>query len=216
MVPRNRSVATENELWDNLSHRRQPRISLDTIRGWGTVLELLQSINTVSRQIPETRLVQRFNSLWPSFEQTLQEILEEQEESQEPSRPEPEILEELVNTVRAVDRRLGNLNMMLEVFKTLTLERTQEAGTAISIPSQWSQMIQYMKDNRKAPAAAVYEEARIKAFNDNLLELVFPKELAIYTKLASDERHVAALQDAMESVYGVRPKEVRCEISEFF
>jgi hypothetical protein len=66
--------------------------------------------------------------------------------------------------------------------------------------------MQDMKDLRQAPAAAVFEEARVESFGDGILELSFPKELAIYAKLASDTRHTESLQDALERNFGIKPR----------
>ena len=73
--------------------------------------------------------------------------------------------------------------------------------------------MQDMKERRQAPAAAVFEEARVESFGDGILELAFPKDLAIYAKLASDDRHTEALQDAMERNLGVKPR-LECRVGD--
>ncbi|CAN5585007.1 hypothetical protein BH24ACT22_BH24ACT22_15790 [soil metagenome] len=81
------------------------------------------------------------------------------------------------------------------------------------ISARWPSLIQDMKDRRQATAAAVFEEARVESFSDGLLELAFPKDLAIYAKLASDARHTEALQDALERTLGVKPR-LECRVGD--
>ncbi|HZY64908.1 MAG TPA: DNA polymerase III subunit gamma/tau [Rubrobacteraceae bacterium] len=80
------------------------------------------------------------------------------------------------------------------------------AVSAESLAARWPALIQDMKDRRQAPAAAVFEEARVEDFSDGVLEIAFPKELAIYAKLASDPRHTEALQEALERNLGIKPR----------
>ena len=78
--------------------------------------------------------------------------------------------------------------------------------SAEELSARWPALMQDMKERRQAPAAAVFEEARVEGFGDGLLELAFPKELAIYAKLASDTRHVEALQESLQRNFGVKPR----------
>ena len=89
----------------------------------------------------------------------------------------------------------------------------REEGTVSTreIASAWDGIVQTMKDQRQVPAAAVYEEAQVESFDGEVLQLAFPEDLAIYTKLAADDRHVSALQTALESKFGVKPR-LECRI----
>ena len=82
----------------------------------------------------------------------------------------------------------------------------EEAVSAGVLAARWPALMQDMKDRRLAPAAAVFEEARVESLSDGLLELVFPKDLAIYVKLASDTRHTEALQEALQRNFGIKPR----------
>ncbi len=95
-----------------------------------------------------------------------------------------------------------------------TVESAGGGGDAVSVrdlASAWDGLMQGMKDQHQAPAAAVYEEARVEGFDGKLLRLAFPEDLAIYAKLASDERHANALQAALERRFGVRPR-LECRV----
>lgn len=79
------------------------------------------------------------------------------------------------------------------------------------IAAAWSSIMQGMKDQRQAPAAAVYEEALVEGFDGKILQLAFPEDLAIYVKLAADDRHVNALQFALERRFGIKPR-LECKV----
>ncbi len=79
------------------------------------------------------------------------------------------------------------------------------------IAAAWSGIMQGMKSQRQAPAAAVYEEALVEGFDGKVLQLAFPEDLAIYAKLAADDRHVNALQTALESRFGIKPR-LECRV----
>ncbi len=84
--------------------------------------------------------------------------------------------------------------------------KSEEVISVGTLVARWPALMQDMKDRRQAPAAAVFEEAQVESFGDGFLELVFPKDLAIYAKLASDARHTEALQEALERNLGVKPR----------
>ena len=84
--------------------------------------------------------------------------------------------------------------------------KPDEAVDAGTLVARWPVLMQDMKDRRQAPAAAVFEEARVESFGDGVLELGFPEDLAIYAKLAGDDRHTGALQEALERNFGIRPR----------
>ena len=72
--------------------------------------------------------------------------------------------------------------------------------------AQWGALMQDLRERHQAPAAAVYEEARVQGFDGAVLELVFPDELAIYVKLARDARHADPLREAIARRFGVSPR----------
>ncbi|MGB3680962.1 MAG: DNA polymerase III subunit gamma/tau [Rubrobacteraceae bacterium] len=78
--------------------------------------------------------------------------------------------------------------------------------SAREVASAWDGILQDMRDQRQVPAAAVYEEARVEGFDGKVLQLSFPEDLAIYAKLAADERHSNALQSALNRRFGVKPR----------
>jgi DNA polymerase-3 subunit gamma/tau len=90
-----------------------------------------------------------------------------------------------------------------------------EDGTDESpqLSAQWGALMQDLRDQRQAPAAAVYEEARVERFDGALLELSFPDELSIYVKLARDARHADPLREAIARHFGVSPR-IECRVAD--
>src|SRR5215213_3373112 len=87
------------------------------------------------------------------------------------------------------------------------VEEPEEVANELpDLSARWSALMQELRDRRQAPAAAVYEEARVEAFDGTLLELSYPDELAIYVKLARDARHVDPLREAIARHFGVSPR----------
>ncbi len=128
----------------------------------------------------------------------------EEDESREPET-EPEPQNESEHDVQS-----GTAGEPAEPAETAEPDDTVTAGT---LAARWPSVVQDMKDRRHAPAAAVYEEARVEGFEDNVLELAFPRELAIYAKLAGDARHVEALHGTLEKQFGVRPR-LECRVGD--
>jgi DNA polymerase III subunit gamma/tau len=79
--------------------------------------------------------------------------------------------------------------------------------------AQWGALMQDLRDRRQAPAAAVYEEARVEEFDGAVLELAFPDELAIYVELARDARHADPLREAIARRFGVSPR-IECRVAD--
>jgi hypothetical protein len=73
--------------------------------------------------------------------------------------------------------------------------------------------MQDLRDWHQAPAAAVYEEARVEGFDGTVLELAFPDELSIYVKLAQDARHADPLREAIARRFGVNPR-IECRVGD--
>jgi hypothetical protein len=77
--------------------------------------ELLLAINnSASEPLPEQNLVEISDGLWPKLENKLAEIPEAKQRTEPQPRPESEILEELVQAVRAMDRRFEGLERTVE------------------------------------------------------------------------------------------------------
>ena len=81
-------------------------------------------------------------------------------------------------------------------------EAESEADERPDLAAQWNVLMQDLRDRRQAPAAAVYEEARVEGFDGSVLELAFPDELSIYVKLAQDSRHADPLREAIARRFG--------------
>lgn len=70
------------------------------------MLEVIQSLNQAApHAVPEDRVEQLFNALWPELEKKLADIPKAATQAKH-ARPQPEILEELVTSVRSLDSRL--------------------------------------------------------------------------------------------------------------
>jgi hypothetical protein len=54
--------------------------------------------------------------------------------------------------------------------------------------------------------AAVYEGARLEAFDGAVLQLSFPEELAIYVKLAGEPKRLDPLQEVLAKHLGTSPR----------
>ena len=72
--------------------------------------EMLNSINRFSgHPVPDVRLKQLFDALWPELEKKVGEIPKGPKNSK-PNRPQQEILEELVSSVRGLDGRFRDIS----------------------------------------------------------------------------------------------------------
>jgi DNA polymerase-3 subunit gamma/tau len=81
------------------------------------------------------------------------------------------------------------------------------------LAAQWGALMQDLRDRRQAPAAAVYEEARVEGFDGTVLEIAFPDELSIYARLAQDARHADPLREAIAHRFGVSPR-IECRVAD--
>jgi hypothetical protein len=54
-------------------------------------------------------------------------------------------------------------------------------------------------------AEAVFREVRVVNFNEDLLKLEFPKELASYADFTKNSKHVEELNKVLKERFGVRP-----------
>lgn len=167
-----------------------------------STLELLQSINAArSHPSDESQLLRRFEGLWSQFEEMLEEIPKDMGEGRGPTRPTDDILEELVETVRTADRRISDLYTRMESFGMLT----SEAQAA------WQEVVRQLKRRRQALTAAVYGEAEA-IWEGDILSLSYPEEQGFHVGMANDPGHKQKLLDAVETVYGSRPKDVRVSV----
>jgi DNA polymerase-3 subunit gamma/tau len=92
-------------------------------------------------------------------------------------------------------------------------EAEGETDERPDLAAQWDVLMQDLRDRRQAPAAAVYEEARVEGFDGSVLELAFPDELSIYVRLARDARHVDPLREAIARRFGVTPR-IECRVAD--
>jgi DNA polymerase-3 subunit gamma/tau len=83
-------------------------------------------------------------------------------------------------------------------------ERQETRGTQ-DIAIRWDRVIRDLKDRRPA-VAAVYEGARLEAFDGAVLQLSFPEELAIYVKLAGEPKRLDPLQEVLAKHLGTSPR----------
>jgi DNA polymerase III subunit gamma/tau len=81
------------------------------------------------------------------------------------------------------------------------------------LAAQWGALMQDLRDGHQAPAAAVYEEARVEGFDGAVLELTYPHELSIYVRLAQDARHADPLREAIARRFGVNPR-IECRVAD--
>jgi len=82
--------------------------------------EMMQSINQAEPQpIPETRTKELFEALWPKLEKQLS-LVPKKAGTQKPSRPQHEILEELVASVRSLDSRIRDVEGIASPTKAVS------------------------------------------------------------------------------------------------
>jgi DNA polymerase III subunit gamma/tau len=103
-------------------------------------------------------------------------------------------------------------------IRTIPEEREEseakgEADEPPDLAAHWDVLMQDLRDRRQAPAAAVYEEARVEGFDGSVLELAFPDELSIYVRLARDARHVDPLREVIARRFGVNPR-IECRVAD--
>jgi hypothetical protein len=125
----------------------------------------------------------------------LEEIPREQEESRARTRPEPEILEELVETVRAVYRMLGSLNTRLELFEALV----PESRVA------WKRILNRLLERKQRASETIFREALAEGLGSAVVTIKFPEEMDHLVELAKDPRYLEPLRIAIEDLYGSRP-----------
>jgi hypothetical protein len=73
------------------------------------VIEIIQSINAVEKSVPEAQAKKLFEALWPEFEKHVQSIPKTATVAKH-SRPQTEILEELVTSIRSLDSRFREVS----------------------------------------------------------------------------------------------------------
>ena len=83
--------------------------------------------------------------------------------------------------------------------------------TVGALSSRWRQLMEDLKRNRQALTATVFQEGRPVGFEDNVLEIEFPKESDFHAREARKSRHADALAAVIEAHFGVRPR-LECHI----
>jgi DNA polymerase-3 subunit gamma/tau len=104
-------------------------------------------------------------------------------------------------------------NIKSEVLPEVEEEESQNEDERPDLAAQWGALMQDLRDRHQAPAAAVYEEARVEGFDGAVLELAYPHELSIYIKLAQDARHADPLREAIARRFGVNPR-IECRVAD--
>jgi DNA polymerase III subunit gamma/tau len=139
---------------------------------------------------------------------------------------EPSV-ENLLRRLEALELAIGRApesapeeNPVAETAGSGAIQEAQESeetedtpGGQADLAAQWGALMQDLRDRRQAPAAAVYEEARVEGFDGAVLELTFPDELSIYATLARDARHADPLREAIQRRFGVSPR-VECRVAD--
>jgi DNA polymerase III subunit gamma/tau len=85
--------------------------------------------------------------------------------------------------------------------------------TVAALSSRWRQLMEDLKRNRQALTATVFQEGRPVGFEDNVLEIAFPKESDFHAREARKSRHADALGEVIEKHFGVRPR-LECRIAD--
>jgi DNA polymerase III subunit gamma/tau len=83
-------------------------------------------------------------------------------------------------------------------------ERDERVGLE-DLNSQWSQILRDLRDRKQVLTATIFAEGRPSGFEEEVLEISFPKEPDFYLKEAGNPRHREALGEILEERFGVRP-----------
>jgi DNA polymerase-3 subunit gamma/tau len=172
-------------------------------RGGDPKLELELSFLKLTRDYTEPSvavLVRRLEAL---------ELMVEQGNA---ARRAPETTTEETPAVETTPEN-GDSGEVLEAGEGEPKDEEVERGERLDLASQWVALMQDLRDRHQAPAAAVYEEARVEGFDGSVLELAFPDELSIYVKLAQDARHADPLRETIARRLGVTPR-IECRIAD--
>ena len=140
------------------------------------------------------------------------EALELMVEQGNAARRAPETTTEETPAVETTPEN-GDSGEILEAGEGEPKDEEVERGERLDLASQWVALMQDLRDRHQAPAAAVYEEARVEGFDGSVLELAFPDELSIYIKLAQDARHADPLRETIARRLGVTPR-IECRIAD--
>jgi DNA polymerase III subunit gamma/tau len=84
-------------------------------------------------------------------------------------------------------------------------ERDERVGLE-DLNSQWSQILRDLRDRKQVLTATIFAEGRPSGFEEEVLEISFPKEPDFYLKEAGNPRHREALGEILEERFGVRPR----------
>jgi len=84
-------------------------------------------------------------------------------------------------------------------------ERDESVGLE-DLNSQWSQILRDLRDRKQVLTATIFAEGRPSGFEEEVLEISFPKEPDFYLKEAGNPRHREALGKILEERFGVRPR----------
>ncbi len=172
-------------------------------RGGDPKLELELSFLKLTRDYTEPSvavLVRRLEAL---------ELMVEQGNA---ARRAPETTTEETPAVETTPEN-GDSGEVLEAGEGEPKDEEVERGERLDLASQWVALMQDLRDRHQAPAAAVYEEARVVGFDGSVLELAFPDDLSIYVRLAQDARHADPLREAIARRFGANPR-IECRIAD--
>ena len=84
-------------------------------------------------------------------------------------------------------------------------ERDESVGLE-DLNSQWSQILRDLRDRKQVLTATIFAEGRPSGFEEEVLEISFPKEPDFYLKEAGNPRHREALGEILEERFGARPR----------
>ena len=84
-------------------------------------------------------------------------------------------------------------------------ERDERAGLE-ALNAQWSQILRDLRDRKQVLTATIFAEGRPSGFEEEVLEISFPKEPDFYLKEAGNPRHREALGEILEERFGARPR----------
>ena len=148
------------------------------------VYSLVETLNTAmgDKALPQSTLETVFQTYWPQFDTRLSEIIETPTNDVEPpDRSEDSILEELLNTVRTIDKRVRSL------------ERTTKDGYDLSLSAGMGRISKKMRPERPVSMADLLPLSE-KSKDGGHSDEDFPSSLRIVQDKDQIERAIQFLQ----------------------
>jgi hypothetical protein len=160
-----------------------------------STIEMIQDINKwLTPALASATLSKRCDALWPELEEALERIPKDPELEQAPTRPEPEILEELVGRIRAMDNKFGSLEVQLRGLQRPPPELTPRERHVELTPRERRVLEHIIK--QETPESS--EEAQLQALVEIAMDTPqFKQGERIYFRLDEETDFLSMISNAL-------------------